>query len=59
MKKRNSVPFFTKVPFSFYKNAAVGHSPNPAHPYEDALQTTSQNSHHSQRLYPKPLPSTP
>ncbi len=30
MKKRNSVPFFTKVPFSYYKNVTFVQRPNPA-----------------------------
>ncbi len=30
MKKRNSVPFFTKVPFSYYKNVTIVQRPNQA-----------------------------
>jgi hypothetical protein len=50
MKKRNSVPFFTKVPFAYYKNVTVGQSPNQA----SLIKTRSK------QLYSIPsIPSTP
>ena len=56
MKKRNSVPFFTKVPFAYYKNVTVGQSPNQASLIKTrskqlysipSIPSTSQFSRHS------------